>query len=197
MNAGSDGPVPRRGFDAAAASLRDQAEAGRAGKAHFEGMNESRTALRAHAAALMDCAPENVALTHSTTDGLNLVLRGLRLERGDEVVTTDEEHPGLLAPLAALEQEIGIQVTTAPFARIAEAVTSSTRLVACSHVSWINGQVADMGALRDSGVPLLLDGAQGLGAVRVDPSELGCTWYAAAGQKWLCGPDQSGLLYVH
>jgi L-cysteine/cystine lyase len=76
-------------------------------------------------------------------------------------------------------------------------VTSSTRLVACSHVSWINGQVIDVDGLRAAGVPVLLDGAQGLGAIPVDPTALGSSWYAAAGQKWLCGPDQSGLLYVH
>jgi L-cysteine/cystine lyase len=128
---------------------------------------------------------------------MNLVLRGLRLGRGDEVVTSDEEHPGLLAPLAALAAEQGVTITVAPFAELADAVSAATKLIACSHVSWINGQVADMGALAATGVPVLLDGAQGLGAIPVDPRELGCAFYAAAGQKWLCGPDQSGFLYVH
>jgi L-cysteine/cystine lyase len=126
-----------------------------------------------------------------------MVLHGMKLGRGDEVVTTDEEHPGLLAPLAALEAEAGIKVTYAPFAEIANAVTPQTKLVACSHVSWINGQVVDTGALAATGVPVLLDGAQGLGAIPVNPEQLGCAFYAAAGQKWLCGPDQSGFLYVH
>jgi len=145
----------------------------------------------------MGCPPGDVALTHSTTDGMNLILRGLRLGRGDEVVTSDEEHPGLLAPLAALAAEDGVVVKFAPFADIANAVKPATKLIACSHVSWINGQVADAAALRATGVPVLLDGAQGLGAIPVDPAELGCAFYAAAGQKWLCGPDQSGFLYVH
>src|SRR5436190_1505975 len=180
MNAGTDGPVPRRGFEAAATSLRHQAERGRAGKPHFDAMNETRAALRGHAARLMGCAPETVALTHSTTDGMNLVLRGLRLDRGDEVVTSEEEHPGLLAPLAALERERGVRVTFAPFAEIANAVSAGTRLIACSHVSWVGGNVVDTDALRATGVPMLLDGAQGLGAVRVRPDELGCAWYAAA-----------------
>ncbi|MFL5893956.1 MAG: aminotransferase class V-fold PLP-dependent enzyme [Thermoleophilaceae bacterium] len=196
MNAGTDGPMPRRGLEAAAESLRAQAERGRAGKAHFEGVMEVRDVVRGHAARLMGCAPADVALTHSATDGMNLVLHGLRLGRGDEVVTTDEEHPGLLAPLGALARERGVRVRFAPFAEVANAVTASTRLVACSHVSWVNGQVADTDALRATGVPLLLDGAQGLGAIATRPAELGCAWYASAGQKWLCGPDQSGFLYV-
>jgi selenocysteine lyase/cysteine desulfurase len=111
-------------------------------------------------------------------------------------VTSDEEHPGLLAPLGALAAECGVEVRFAPFAQVADAVTSRTRLIACSHVSWISGRLADTDALRASGVPLLLDGAQGLGAIRTHPAELGCTFYAAAGQKWLCGPDQTGFLYV-
>src|SRR5260221_11096265 len=101
MNAGTDGPVPRRAAEAADASLRSQLEGGRAGKAHFDRLLASRDGIRAHAAQLMDCPADQVALTHSTTDGMNLVLHGLRLGRGDEVVTSDEEHPGLLAPLAA------------------------------------------------------------------------------------------------
>lgn len=197
LNAGTDGPVPRRAAEAAQRAIAVETAEGRAGKAFFDLVMARRDEIRQRAAWLMGCPPGEVALTHSTTDGLNLVLRGLRLERGDEVVTSDEEHPGLLAPLAALEAETGITVRTAPFARLAEAVTGQTRMVAGSHVSWINGQVLDLEPLRSSGVPILLDGAQGLGAIPVDPAALGCTWYAAAGQKWLCGPDQSGLLYVH
>src|SRR5438552_2938250 len=196
MNAGTDGPVPRRGIEAATASLRMQAEDGRAGKRHFDGVMQARDELRRHAATLMRCPPGEVALTHSTTDGMNLVLHGLGLQRGDEVVTSDEEHPGLLAPLAALAADPGIRLRVAPFAQVAEAVSSSTRLVACSHVSWINGGLVDSGALRVTGVPVLLDGAQALGAIPVRPAELGCSFYAAAGQKWLCGPDQSGYLWV-
>jgi L-cysteine/cystine lyase len=197
LNAGTDGPVPRRAAEAAAASVAAQAVAGRAGKPHFEHVMQVREDLRRRAAWLMGCPPGEIALTHSTTDGMNLVLRGLRLGRGDQVVTTDEEHPGLLAPLAALAAEAGVDVRFAPFAEIANAVTPATKLIACSHVSWITGQVVDTAALSATGVPVLLDGAQGLGAIPVDPAELGCAFYAAAGQKWLCGPDQSGFLYVH
>jgi selenocysteine lyase/cysteine desulfurase len=196
LNAGTDGPVPQRAAQAAAASIAAQAAKGRAGKPHFERVMELRRTIRQHAAWLMGCPPGEIALTHSTTDGMNLVLRGLRLGRGDEVVTSDEEHPGLLAPLAALAAESGVSVRFAPFAEVASAVTPATRLIAVSHISWINGQVADTDALAATGVPILLDGAQGLGAVPVDPVRLGCAFYAAAGQKWLCGPDQSGFLYV-
>jgi selenocysteine lyase/cysteine desulfurase len=197
MNAGTDGPVPARAAAAAEEALRTQTEHGRAGKNHFEPLAATRDALRERAALVLGCTPADVALTHSATDGMNLVLHGLALQPGDEVVTSDEEHPGLLAPLAALERERGVRLTFAPFAEIANAVTKSTRLIACSHVSWIGGKVADTDALRSTGVPILYDGAQGLGAIPVEVQQLGCAFYASAGQKWLCGPDQSGYLYVH
>ena len=196
LNAGTDGPIPQRAAAAAASSIASQCETGRAGKAHFEALMDTRNTLRRQAARLMGCPDGEVAITHSTTDGMNLVLRGMRLGRGDQVVTSDEEHPGLLAPLAALAAEHGVEVVQAPFADVADAVTPRTKLIAVSHVSWINGQVVDIDALKETGVPFLLDGAQGLGAIRVHPDELGCAFYAAAGQKWLCGPDQSGFLYV-
>src|SRR5947199_356598 len=73
---------------------------------------------------------------------------------------------------------------------------SATRLVACSHVSWVSGQVVDASTLAASGAAVLLDAAQGIGAVPVDAYALGCDYYAASGQKWLCGPEGSGCLFV-
>ena len=90
----------------------------------------------------------------------------------------------------------GISVRVVPFRELANEVRPSTRLVACSHVSWVNGKIADMQALRAAGAPVLLDAAQALGAIPVDVGALGCDFYAASGQKWLCGPEGSGCLFV-
>src|SRR5205085_6464782 len=84
----------------------------------------------------------------------------------------------------------------APFAQVGGAVGARTRLIAVSHVSWMTGARVALAPLRDTGLPVLLDGAQGLGAVAVDVRELGCAFYATAGQKWLCGPDGTGALFV-
>src|SRR5205085_7220433 len=74
-------------------------------------------------------------------------------------------------------------------------VTAKTTLVAASHVSWITGEVVPP-ELAEVDVPVILDGAQGAGAVTVDVDALGCVAYAAAGQKWLCGADGTGMLYL-
>jgi L-cysteine/cystine lyase len=77
---------------------------------------------------------------------------------------------------------------------LANAVEATTTLVAASHVNWITGEIAP--DLSNVGVPVVLDGAQGSGAIGVDVQALGCAAYAAAGQKWLCGADGTGMLFV-
>ncbi len=195
LNAGTCGPVPAAAAEAAAAELRREAEGGRAGLAHFERRTELAGALRAAYAARLGCAAEDVALTSSTTDGVAIALSGLELEPGDEILTSDSEHPGVLGPLQALRDLRGVRVRMAPLAELAEATGPRTRAVVCSHVSWVDGSLAPA-ALGQLDVPVILDGAQGIGAVALDVGALGCDVYAGSGQKWLCGPEGLGMLYV-
>jgi selenocysteine lyase/cysteine desulfurase len=196
LNAGTEGPLPRQAAEAVRARIDEELTGGRCGKAYMESVIELAARLRAGYARVLGCDPEDVALTGSTTDGVNTVLAGLDMRAGDEIVTTDEEHPGLLAPLGRLKRMAGVRVKVVPVAEIANEVGPDTRLVACSHVSWVSGRVVDTAALAATGVPVLLDAAQGIGAVPVDVAELGCAFYAGSGQKWLCGPEGSGCLYV-
>jgi L-cysteine/cystine lyase len=196
LNAGTEGPLPRQAAEAVRERIELELNGGRCGQAYMDGVRELSTALRGGYARVLGADCDDVAITGSTTDGLNTVLAGLDLRAGDEIVTSDEEHPGLLAPLARAAQQYGVKVRMTPFAEVAGAVTGGTRLVACSHVSWVSGRVVDHAALTATGVPILLDGAQGVGAVPVDVEVLGCAFYAASGQKWLCGPEGSGCLYV-
>jgi len=196
LNAGTEGPVPRAAAQAIHQRIDSETESGRCGRPYMEAVKGLADELLAGYAGVLHCEPSELALTGSTTDGVNTVIAGLDLRPGDEVLTTDEEHPGLLAPLGRARKRNGIAVRVVPFAEIAGEVSSSTRLIACSHVSWVSGRVADVGALTASGVPVLLDAAQAIGAVPVDAHALGCDFYAASGQKWLCGPEGSGCLYV-
>jgi selenocysteine lyase/cysteine desulfurase len=190
LNAGTDGPVPA----AAARAARDALEAQVSGGRHSP-HSQARTALQAELRALyagvLGCDTRDVALTTSTSAGLGAVLAGMDLGPGDEIVTSDSEHPGLVGPLIAARQR-GVTVTPVPLREIPAAVTRRTTLVACSHVSWVTGEVVQ----AVDGVPVVLDGAQGAGAIPVDVRALGCVAYAASGQKWLCGADGTGMLYV-
>lgn len=196
LNAGTTGPVASAAYEAAVESLRSQLEEGRSGHAFFEECVARIDLLRARVAALMGADTGELALTGSTTDGVNAILGALDLEPGDEVLTSDQEHPGVLAPLGALRERRGIQVRVAPFDELPAAVGPATRLVACSHVSWHSGAIVDTAGLAATDALVLLDGAQGLGAVPLDMAELGCDFYAASGQKWLCGPNGLGYLYA-
>jgi selenocysteine lyase/cysteine desulfurase len=194
LNAGTNGPIPRAAVEAVADELAAEAELGRGDKSFFEERVIQRVdALRRRIAPLLGCEAAELAFTDSTTGGVNAVLSMLELGPGDEVLTSDEEHPGILAPLGAGMVRRGFDVRTVPFDELPGEVGPRTRLVAASHVSWITGRILDAAAVD---APLLLDGAQGLGAVPVDVRALGCDFYAASGQKWLCGPNGLGYLYV-
>lgn len=196
LNAGTCGPLPREAARAQAQAAEAAARVGRA-TAYFKSLMLLRERQRSSYAALVGARPEDVALQTSTSDGMVRVLLGLGLEAGDEVLTAADEHPGLLGPLSAARERLGVVVRTAPLAELPDHVGPRTRLVACSHVAWTTGALAPA-ALAEVGrdVPVLLDGAQGAGAVPVDVKALGCAFYAAAGQKWLCGPVGTGFLYV-
>jgi selenocysteine lyase/cysteine desulfurase len=194
LNAGTDGPLAARAARAATEELQRELEQGRA-QAHFARRKELTEELRSAYAMALGCATADVAVTTCTTEGIAVTIGGLELSGGDEILTSDEEHPGLLGALGAARALNGVEVREVPLPEIAEAVGPRTRLVACSHVGWMSGLVAPA-ELAELDVPVLLDGAQGVGAVDVDVRSLGCDAYAGAGQKWLCGPDGTGMLYV-
>lgn len=196
LNAGTDGPVPRAGARAAADRLQEELVGGRSGRAFFDRRSALADDLRARIATLLAAPETAVALTRSTSDGVVTALSSYPLGQGDEVVTSDEEHPGLLVPLALASRHRGFSVREVPFAELVGASGPRTKLVACSHVSWVGGKVVDARALVRDGTAVLLDGAQALGAIPLDAVELGCDFYAGPGQKWLCGPDGTGSLYV-
>ena len=197
LNAGTNGPVPRAAVDAAEASLREQLERGRSSKPWFDHQVERIDQLRERVATLLGATQADVALTGSTTDGINAVLHALDLNPGDEILTSDEEHPGVLGPLATARDTRGVSVRVVPFDEVPHAVRPETRLVVTSHVSWASGRIMDTAPLSESHALLVLDGAQGLGAIPTDVNALGCDFYAASGQKWLCGPGGMGYLYAN
>ncbi len=194
MNAGTNGPLPAVALDAARAELGREVLEGRS-SAHYERRVALAGALRAAYAERLGTTTDDVALTTSTSEGMGTVIGGLELARGDEILTSTEEHPGLIGPLLAAREMRGVSLRAVAPADLPDAISPATRAIACSHVSWISGATAPA-ELAGLDLPVLLDGAQGVGAVPVDVAELGCAAYAGSGQKWLCGPEGTGMLYV-
>jgi L-cysteine/cystine lyase len=193
LNAGSAGPLPQAAVDAARARLdRDLAE-GRSGKAYIEEIFELRERVRRGIADVLGTSAELVALVESTTRGCQVVIAGLGLGTDDEILTTGAEHFGLIGPVH--ESRARVVVAEADEDALLAAVTPRTRLIAISHVLWTTGRKLDLRRLRQpDGPPLLVDGAQSAGAIPVDLE--GADFYTVSAQKWLCGPDPSGALFV-
>ncbi len=200
LNAGSLGPLSRPTLTAMEERLRFDQEQGRGGHGWFTSVLELRARVREELARLIGASPTQMALTDSTTDGCNIVLSGLELGPDDEVVTTDSEHPGLLLPLHVSGARVRVaEVAARPTANALQAilscVTPRTRLLALSHVLWTTGQVMPLHELkRETGLPILVDGAQSVGTIPVEVGEL--DYYTVSCQKWLCGPEPLGALYV-
>jgi L-cysteine/cystine lyase len=193
LQAGSVGPLARGTLDAMTAEEERGMREGRGSLARFERIVAAREDLRVALAALGGADVDRVAITASTTDGCNIVLHGLEIGPGDEVVTTTDEHFGLLGPVHASGARV---VTVQPDPElIVAAVTPRTRLLALSHVLWTTGQVLPVHELKaETGVPILVDGAQSVGTIPVDVA--GLDFYTVSGQKWLCGPEGTGALVV-
>ena len=152
-----------------------------------------RAEVRSRLAALVGADELQVALTASTTDACNIVLGGLGLGAEAEIVTTSAEHFGLLGALSVSPARV--VVVEPETEAILAAVTPRTRLLALSQVLWTTGRVLPVRELREqTGIPVLVDGAQSVGAVPVDVA--GLDFLTISGQKWLCGPDSTGALVV-
>ena len=193
LQAGTTGPLARATVAAMEAELDRDRDEGRSGKAYFESLLARREELRAAIAEVIAVPAAHVALTDSTTRGCATVCAGLGLTSEDEVVTTDHEHFGLTGPLHATGAQV--VVVGADEEALVAAVTPRTKLIATSHVLWTTGRRLDLRRLREeAGVPVLADGAQSGGAIPVDVGPV--DFYTVSAQKWLCGPEATGALYV-
>jgi len=191
-------------------ALEEEARLGGASARGQDYVHGLQDAARASAAALLGADPEEVCLTHSTTEGVNIVLHGLPWQPGEGLVLCDLEHPAITGPAQVLAERRGVAVAkpaVAPAASpgeiieaVRQAVTPRTRLVALSHIQFTCGlrmPIREIAALaHERGALLLVDGAQTAGQLDLDVRELGVDFYSVSGQKWLMGPSGTGALYV-
>jgi len=209
LNTGSCGPLPRETVRAMAELEGIELRTGRADMDYWKDSAERMNEARAAVAAVLATEPRRMALTHATTEGMNVATWAIDWQAGDRVVTTSLEHAGALGPLWALRDRQGVDLAIADIgtggdpaevlAALDRAITPETRLVSISHVSWATGarlpirEIVELAHSR--GALVAVDGAQAVGAIPVSVEEVGADFYAVPGQKWLLGPEGVGALY--
>ncbi len=206
FNTGWSGPSPRRVLEEQKRMLeRLSAE----GVSHhvYKRQTKNIDLLRSRLAAFLGADADEIALTRSTTEAINIVLGGIDWRRGEKMVTTNIEHGAGLVPAYNVRDRFGAEVEIVDLGdgrdalrRMAGAIDDRTRLVLVSHVSFNTGlrlplkQLAALVAERGS--ELLVDGAQSVGVLQINLHDTGCDYYAFPGHKWMLGPDSTGALYV-
>ena len=211
MNTGWSGPMPTRVLNRVRDTLEQEANGGPASQKGLAVTRSLQDEARSALGALLNVDADDLLLTHSTREGLDIVVYGIDWQPGDELLICDLEHPALTSPSDVLAERRGVVVKnpnisyTAQQAEILEiiaaSITPNTKLVALSHIQYTCGlrmpikEIA--GIAHEMGVPLAVDGAQSIGHIEVDLSDLGADYYALPGQKWLLGPNGTGALYVN
>jgi len=189
---------------------RGELEWGRTARPERERSTRQHTQRVLHGfARLLNAKTDEIALTRSTTEGMNAVLWGIDWQPGDRVLTTGLEHEAVLVPLSRLERrhqvkiervDIGVGLPSQVLEAFERALEHPTRLIAISHVAYTTGAVLPLAELTElahrNGVLVAVDAAQAAGALPIDMESSGVDFYALPGQKWLCGPEGMGALYV-
>ena len=167
--------------------------------------------VRQGIASLFGCHPEEVALTRNASESLQILQCGLRLGRGDEVVTTDQDYPRMLTTFRQRERREGIVLRTVSLpvpaedpaevvARFERALSPRTRLILVSQVINLTGQICPVRKVvalgQARGIPVIVDGAHAFANLLDTRDDLGCDFYGVSLHKWLCAPHGTGFLYV-
>ena len=173
--------------------------------------NEMREKVREKLANYAGVAKDELVLTRNTTESMNIIIQGIKLEEGDEILRTNLEYPNMIQALDMRERRFGtkVRIVDVPIHPISQdeivekvigAVNKKTKVILISHMVFLNGQVFPVKEVckkaREMGIETIVDGAHSFSHVDMDVSEIGCDYYASSLHKWLGAPLGNGLLYV-
>lgn len=210
MNSGWAGPSPRGVVEAVTRALELECFGGPTAPPLLEERMKLERQARRAVAELLGARPEEISLQQNTTEGINIVLNGLGLEPGDELITCNLEHSSVIVPcyFARDRRQLNLRIVELDASdspgeiveKFAAAVTPQTRLFVLSHISYSHGVLLPLKEIcrlaHERGALVLADGAQSVGQIPVDVIDLECDFYAMPGHKWLLGPAGTGALYI-
>ncbi|AFS81723.1 class V aminotransferase [Candidatus Nitrosopumilus koreensis AR1] len=171
-------------------------------------VTEKLRSVRKTIAKIISCQPDEVVLTQSTTDGINIVANGLAFNENSNMIIRGmtHEHHSNFFPWLKLKEKISIKNLTIDkdgFFKLEDLeslIDSNTKLVALSHALYNTGSIlpiSKIAKILDDEVPLFVDSAQTVGCIDVNVSKMNCNFMSFNGSKWLCGPMGTGLFYCN
>lgn len=207
MNNGAIAPTPLAVIKATTDYMIRCADGGPDSAANSEYTTSLLTETRRRLSHLINCEPEEIVLTQSTTDGINMVANGLRWRNGDKMVVRGgaHEHYANYFPWLKL-RERGVElrqlaIDANGFFDLGELekAMKGSRLVAMSHALYNTGAIMPLeqvGKIAEENDALFcVDAAQSAGTIKVDVKKIGCHFMAFPGFKWICGPAGIGAFY--
>lgn len=207
FNTGGAGLIPKCVCNTIMEELNYEFERGRVNQGQRKRFQSHLELVRQGLSSIIHAKPSEVAITNNTTDGVNIVLWGLHLKQGDEILTTNSEHLGALAGLSTLSRQKGVNVRFYKPENHAfnldvffSLVTTRTRVIVISHVFWTTGCIIPIQEIckyaHERGIVVLVDGAQAVGVMPVNVKDLDVDFYVFPAHKWLHGPEGIGALYI-
>jgi len=208
MNNGTVGPMPKPVFNTLMKYFKVQV-----GNPYdvYNFLPGGKEAVRAKLAQFIGASPDEVSFTSNTTEGLNLVINGLDLKEGDEVLISNLEHPGMIGPWTLKAKRYGVKITEVPFTlpvkgvdeivkSYAAAITPKTKIISISHTVFITGLITPLRELskmaHEKGILVMGDSAHGLGMFSLNMHDMGADFFASSPYKWFGTPTGIGLLYA-
>lgn len=199
FNHAAVGPLSVRACEAMERHARDQRDHG---ALHWRDWYAEYDRLRESVAKLIGATPGEIAILKNTSEGISFVAEGLRLEAGENVITTAMEFPSNWTPWKRLEGR-GVEcriAASASVADIAPLIDERTRVVTVSSVAFHNGFTADVNAIgnlcAERNVRFCVDAIQSVGVLPIDVKAARIDFLAADGHKWMCGPEGAAIFYV-
>jgi len=197
------GPLPSTVVEATKRTVQQKSEGG----IHWESWEDTAEATRRAIADLIKARQEEIALVHSTSEGLAIVANGLSYEKGQNIVTCDLEFMSNLFPWQALTKRNGLELRVVRnrdgklrMEDFADAIDAKTKIVALSYVQYSNGFRTNLRELskiaHEHGAYVVTDAVQAVGQMPVNVADLGVDFLATSGYKWLLSPISTGFLYI-
>jgi isopenicillin-N epimerase len=209
LNNGGCSPAPAHVLDA---MIRDLRFSNEIPVYHMWTVLEPRIeSCRRELAAEFGCDPEEIAITRNASESLETLIFGIDLERGDEVVLTNQNYPRMITSWEQRARRQGIVVKQISFPvpppsaadiveRFRTAITPRTRVLEVTHITNLTGQILPVREIarlgRERGIEVFVDGAHAFAHFPFRRDDLECDYYATSLHKWLFAPIGTGFLYV-